>query len=79
MSPSATETASEREERLAEEFQAKQISDKIDKDIEKERENNRKSVRAIKVLLLGAPFLRKFGDFSSNSRPFVLGQSESGE
>ncbi|KAF9527626.1 guanine nucleotide binding protein, alpha subunit [Crepidotus variabilis] len=53
ITPPATETLSEKTERLALEQHAKQISDQIDQDIERERERERKAAKCIKVLLLG--------------------------
>jgi hypothetical protein len=52
--PPVLETLEERNERLAREKRAKDISDRIDADIERERLEESRSPKTIRILLLGA-------------------------
>lgn len=57
LEPPLDETPEEREARLVSEKQAKQISLKIDEDLERQRAAERKGPKPIKILLLGeCPF-----------------------
>lgn len=52
--PPVLETMDERRVRLEKEHRAKEISDRIDEEIEKARAAERKGLKPIKILLLGA-------------------------
>lgn len=57
IAPSPTETAEERLMREAAEAEAKRISDEIDEQIRRDREQMKKMKRPLKLLLLGASCL----------------------
>lgn len=80
--PPAFETIDELHARMAMEQRAKEISDRIDEELEKARVAERKGPKPIKILLLGASssLLRTppQTDARNNFLPDV-GQSESGE
>lgn len=61
MAPPPGETLEERDLRLAAEQEAKRISDAIDDDLNRQRIAEKKSPKAIKILLLGA-----FHSFTQN-------------
>jgi guanine nucleotide-binding protein alpha-1 subunit len=55
LEPPPDETPAQEQERLRVESIAKQVSDDIDQEIEKERVAERKGPKSLKVLLLGKP------------------------
>jgi guanine nucleotide-binding protein subunit alpha len=56
LAPPPNESAEEREERLLKEREAKVVSDAIDKEIEAERRAEKKKIKPVKILLLGASY-----------------------
>lgn len=52
--PPIDETPEQRQAREADEAEAKRISDEIDEQLRREKENDRKRKKPVKLLLLGA-------------------------